>query len=468
LLETVRETIQTHSLLEKGDGVVVGVSGGPDSIALLDLLYRLKDVYSITLYPAHLNHGFRGREAEEDLVFCRRICGQYGLTLISESVDVPALIQRERRSAQALAREVRYDFFFRTAKRCGAGRIALGHHADDQAETLLMRLLRGAGLRGLSGIPIQRPPGIIRPLLMVSRKEILEYLAERKISFREDSSNLKEIYLRNRVRKELTPLLIRKYNPNLVRDLGKTAEILREEEDYLQKIARAHFAPVPVPGGVSLDLHPLAGFHRALVRRIIRLAIAECLGGLSGISFSHIEAVMSLMSVPGSSGRVDLPRGLKVRKIYDRLEFGMGGEKESPPGRERLRVPGREKLSRFGVEVISEIIPVEEFRGTCRKQEAALDFDKCFLPLSVRAREEGDLFFPAGFGKRKKLKRFLIDEKIPAPLRGRIPLFVDREDRILWVGGVRMDHRFIMTDETSRVLLLRMVPLNGRNHEVTR
>ncbi|PJB29674.1 tRNA lysidine(34) synthetase TilS, partial [Candidatus Desantisbacteria bacterium CG_4_9_14_3_um_filter_40_11] len=198
LIEKVKKTIRHYSLLEKGDKVVVGLSGGPDSMALLNVLWSLQDVYDLTLIPAHLNHGMRGKESEEDLAFCEQAAASYGFALVSESVDLPALIKEKGLSPQAAAREIRYDFFQRTARGHDASRIALGHHADDQAETLLMRLLRGAGTKGLSGMPIRREPGIIRPLLHTTREQILSYLTEMEIPYREDSSNQKGIYLRNR------------------------------------------------------------------------------------------------------------------------------------------------------------------------------------------------------------------------------------------------------------------------------
>jgi tRNA(Ile)-lysidine synthase len=462
LLEKVKQTINKHSLLSKGDRVVVGLSGGPDSMSLLDILSVLREEYDLVLIPAHLNHGFRGREAEEDLAFCEEVAGRYGFDLVSESVDLPALIREEGLSPQAAAREVRYDFFVRTAAANSASKIALGHHADDQAETQLMRLLRGAGTRGLAGIPIQREPGIIRPLLHVAREEILLYLKERKISYRNDSSNQKEIYLRNRIRKELIPLLKEKYNPNLVEDLLRTAEILGEEEAFLAEQAESCFSPVRTQGGLALEMSDLKKLPRALLRRVIRLAIAHARGSIPAVTFQHVCSVIQLMQAEGSSARIDLPGGMTVRKVYERLEFCSEVVEELSMELHEIPIPGRETIPVLEIEVESSILSPEEVPPFLHKGTALFDFDKCSPPLSIRTRVPGDVFFPKGFGRRKKVKRFFIDEKIPHNMRNSVPLLVNRENEILWVGGYRMDNRFSVDHGTSRALFVQIHPVCGR------
>jgi tRNA(Ile)-lysidine synthase len=467
LLHKVRQTIQKHSLLITGDKVLIGLSGGPDSMALLDVLSSLKEEFDLTLFPAHLNHGFRGKEAEEDLAFCEKAAARYGLRLISETVDLPALIQEQGLSTQAAARDVRYDFFMRQAEAHGASKIALAHHADDQAETVLMRLIRGTGPRGLSGIPVARPQGIIRPLIHVTREEILDYLAEREIPYRQDSSNRKTVYLRNRIRRELIPMLVEGYNPNLVADLNRTAEILGEEDDYLQKEAGRLYNPIRISEGLSLDLAGIRDLPQALVRRIVRLAIEETAGGLLGITFRHVDSVIRIMTAAGSSSRVDLPHGLKARKVYERLEFIRESE-SIPYGVYELPVPGRELIPVLSIEVVSRILSPEERQPSLGQSTAFFDLDKCALPLSIRTREPGDVFYPSGFGKKKKVKRFFIDEKVPYPMRDRVPLLVNRDNQILWVGGFRTDTRFGVDAETDRTLLVKISPINGEQNEISR
>jgi tRNA(Ile)-lysidine synthase len=460
-VDKVKQSIRRERLFEKGERIVIGFSGGGDSTALLEVLSLLKEDYGLTLVPAHLHHGFRGEEADEDLRFCREAAERHGLELAWERVDGPALAREQGLSAQEAAREARYDFLIRTAVACGASRIALGHHADDQAETLLMRLLRGAGTRGLTGMPPQRKPGIIRPLLKLRRSEILDFLRGRGVAFRQDSSNEKDIYLRNRIRRELMPLLVEQYSANLTETLCRTAEILREDEACLDAAARAHFRPETIAGGIALDAATVSGLPPALGRRVLRLAIEAAGSGLAGITFRHVDAVMDLLHAEGSAARIHLPRGLTVGKVYGRLEFKRG--KDVSHGFEvfGIPVPGRERIAPLGIHVVSEIVPASAVATAPAPDTVALDLEKCALPLAVRTRTAGDVFYPAGFGKRKKIKRFFIDQKIPWARRDRVPLFVDRYDEIVWVGGYRADARFAADAATSRVLLLKIVDRKG-------
>ncbi len=456
----IKKTIEQHGLLSRGDTVIIALSGGADSMALFEILTRLRETYDLTLIPAHLNHGFRGAEAEGDRAFCEAEAARRGLSLVSEFVDIPALLEGGG-SVQERARQVRYDFLYRTAKRFHAGRIALGHHADDQAETLLMRLLRGAGTRGLAGIPLFREPGILRPLLQVTRREIIDFLRAAGISWREDGSNKKTIYLRNRIRRELLPLLKKEYNPNLVKDLCRTAEIFREEEEFLAAEAAQHFHPLPLEGGIALSCDRLSSLPVALLRRVIRQALCSIDDTLQGGNFGQVEAVIRLMKSEGSSSRIDLPGGMQVRKVYDRLEFLRTIPVDGTPGVHEIPVPGTGRVPALGIEVKSEILGADGMGIVTSPAAALLDYDKCMPPLRVRTRRPGDRFRPSGFGKTKKVKRFLIDEKIPFPRRDRLPLFVNGRDEILWIGGVRTDARFVVGEGTTRVLHLSMRHLEG-------
>jgi tRNA(Ile)-lysidine synthase len=467
-LDTIRQTLRSQALLTGGETVIIGLSGGPDSMALLEALWLLRNELQLTLVPAHLNHGLRGEEAEGDLAFCQAQAEQRGLTLVSERVDLRVPLREEGRSLQETAREVRYDFLLATARKAGSDKIAVGHHADDQAETFLMRLLRGAGTLGLAAIPFTRPPGIIRPLLRVTRRQILDFLVERSVPYREDSSNVKEVYLRNRVRRDLLPVLIEKYNPNLVEDLCQTAEILREEEDLLEALTRDNFYPHEEENGVVLLLKDLIPLHPALLRRVIRRAVGVLEGSPSGISFRHVEAVRKLMSAPGSASRLSLPKGIVVGKVYDRLEFHRKEVEPVACEDHPIPIPGRDRIPTLGIEVTAKILSSDESVPLSGPNAAVFDLEKLIPPLKVRTRRPGDRFQPAGFGRSKKVKRFLIDEKIPYPVRGRLPLFVNGDGEIVWVGGVRADARFTAEPGASRRLYLQIDALNGRSHEYRR
>ena len=238
MLNQVRKTIETHSMLDQGDHLVVAVSGGPDSVALLQILARLTDEYRLRLTAAHLNHGLQGGRSGREEAFVRRLSAGMGIACICKTVDIGSLQRGKGRSLEEIGREERYRFLDETAEQCGAVKIAIGHHRDDQAETVLIHLLRGSGPEGLRGILPVRDGRIIRPLLDVGRAEILEFLRREGLPYMTDSSNVSPVFLRNRIRNELIPELTANYNPRLVAGLCQTAGIIRREDDYLQGVVR--------------------------------------------------------------------------------------------------------------------------------------------------------------------------------------------------------------------------------------
>ncbi len=340
LKEKAKRTIDRYKMLSPGDGVLVGVSGGPDSMALLYLLLDIRKEYGVTLKIAHLNHGFR-QEAAQEAEFVTNIASSSGLEAVLKKIDVPAIKEREGLSAQETARDVRYAFFEETARKTGSNKVALAHTADDQAETVLMRLLRGAGPLGLSGIPPVRDmsgvPGteitgqqvtIIRPLIDCSRKEIEGYISGKNIPFVTDSSNLKMDYLRNRVRMELIPFL-EGYNPNIKDTMVRTAELAGMDNQFLDMEAEKAFAIcqkgtapgfVPASAEITLAFKTLKSLHPAISARVIRKTISAVKGDLKRISFQHISNILSLIDSGEGRWSLHLP-DITVSREHDRVIF---------------------------------------------------------------------------------------------------------------------------------------------------
>jgi tRNA(Ile)-lysidine synthase len=317
LVDLVRKTIHTFRLLKKNDTVLIAVSGGPDSMALASLLLALRKELCLKLHAAHLDHGLR-RDSARDREFVERWASRMGLPCTAERIGVK--LRAVRGSLEEAARTCRMEFLFRAARQAGAGIIALGHNRDDQAETVLMRLLRGTGLYGLGAIQMKRKIGeriLIRPLLDVSRKEITAYLKRAKIPFRVDSSNAKEEYTRNRIRNSLLPLLEKKYNPNIRGVLAVTAETAASDYDYLGLQAERAFKNM---GGV-IRLDRLAELHPALRRIIFRIAIARLQGNTRRITFKHILELEDLVSNRPSGSIVDLPHGVSAVKKRNSVKF---------------------------------------------------------------------------------------------------------------------------------------------------
>jgi len=322
IVEKAKRTIERHKMLLRGDTLLVGVSGGPDSIALLYLLMDIRDECGFALRVAHLNHGFR-KEAAGEAEFVGKVAASLGLPVSIRSIDVPSIMEMEGLSAQEAARDVRYAFFEEEAREAGARRVALAHTADDQAETVLMRLLRGSGPLGLSGIPPVR--GIfVRPLIECTRKEIEDYLYERNIPFVTDSSNLKMDYMRNRVRMELLPFL-ESYNPNIRKVLSRAAEIahidnqfieIESDKFYLEKMVRDS----EQQDNITIEMDGFKELHQAISSRVIRKAIMVVKGDLKRISFQHISDILGLINTGEGRWSLHLP-DVTVSREHDRLIF---------------------------------------------------------------------------------------------------------------------------------------------------
>ncbi len=464
LLLKVLDTINRYSMLKYGDKVLVGVSAGPDSVCLLYVLKELREEYNLSLHIAHLHHGFRGSEADEDVRFVKAIGDSLGIPLHIEYVDIPSYIKRARLSKQAGAREVRYKFFYRVAEEIGADKIALGHTADDQIETFLMRVIKGSGPHGLAGIPPVRDK-VIRPVIEIYREEIKEYLSERDIRYRIDSSNLSPVYLRNKIRLELIPYLSKEYNPNIIDTLMRNLKILRDEDIFLDEYVEKKYPDLLISeskGHVRFDMEKLASIARPIRRRVLRRAVESIIGeGVVVLSFKHVEDSLSLLDNE-RGGEIHLPCGIIVRK--DRKTFGVYLKSEVTPIPSyayNIAVPGDTLIPEAGVTIRTAILtsPDKGVKGEKdgNKYKTCFDMGKFSLPLIVRNRRSGDLFCPQGMGgKKKKIKEYFIDQKIPREERERIPILTSPEG-ILWIIGYRADERFMVTAATEKILEVRAI-----------
>lgn len=444
----VVQTVRKYSMLSGGERVLTGLSGGPDSVALLHVLDELKDTFNLTLHALYINHGLRPEEIPDEIELCRDLAESLGITFKVEEAGVKALSERDGLSIQEAARRLRYGAFEEYAHKMEADRIATGHHADDQAETVIMRLLRGSGPKGLSGIPPVRGR-IIRPLIESERVEIIDYLKKNGFRYMVDTSNLKMKYQRNRMRQEILPLL-REYNPNLTGTLCRTADIHREENKYLEvKVTESLMRVISRKGEESAELFlsPLQNMDKVILRRAL-MRIVEETRGLRGVGLEHIERIINLIFTGSSGSRVQLPGGIRAVKGYSTLTITSA--KPERPGEYTLTLPGETVLKEAGILLISTIADKEPGSAD-GKSAAVFDLDKLQFPLTVRPRRAGDFFYPMGFGKRKKLQDYLVDEKVPRELRDSVPLLISGDD-IIWVVGHRADDRYKAAGACNRVL----------------
>lgn len=489
LLAGVEAFVERHSLLQSGDRVLVAVSGGPDSVALLHVLTRMCTDWQLTLHVTHVDHGLRA-DARGDAAFVKQMGTAWGVPVSVAHVDV----RGERRggeSTQQAARRLRLAALRQTAADVEANRIALGHHRDDQAETVLLRLLRGSGMTGLGGMRPKRGP-FIRPLLDSSRADIERYCAAHQLDVVHDASNESELYARNRVRRRLLPLLQSEYNPNVLERLARTAELLQADDALLESMAakvyeraRKTGARNVLDGGdadgrraIVLSARVIEKQPAALRRRIVRRGLQAAGVDLRRVTYEHTDAVVALVS-DASAGALTLPGDLRVERDGDDLVFGGGGDAaealtalrkdvsrasgavvlSEPPARRELHIPGRTTLAP-GIALEATFTPAESAPrdGAVVLTEAAFDRDALHLPLFIRFRKPGDRLRPVGLGGTKKLQDLFVDEKVPRHLRDRVPIIEDSAG-IVWIPGLRMDERAAADNRSQHVLHMRITSL---------
>lgn len=458
LLKKVRKTIEKYSMLKNGDRVLIAVSGGPDSIALMNILYELKDEFNLKLIVAHLNHGLRGKESDRDEEFVKDAAKRLNLKCYTKRIK-PGMLKEKGVSPEESARRARYKYFEGLVNRLHCNRIALGHNADDQAETILMRFIRGSGLKGLGGIPPVRKNGlIIRPLIEVFRKEIEEFLKKEKIPYVIDSTNKSMDFLRNKYRHKLIPFIEKEFNPNIKKTVLRMAEIFRNEEKFLSEITKSSKNLYrKINDGVVIDLTVLNTFSVAKKLRIIRSAIEELSGNLLHFGHVHFYDILKISENQKPNQRLNLPGNLIAIKEYNQLKILFNKNEEiTQKFNVTLNINNKTLIPALKCVVESKLILRKDIRRLKTPPDTALlDYDKLEKPLFFRNYCYGDRFFPLGAPGTKKLKDFFIDSRIPLQERYRIPLLISG-DKIAWVAGLRIDDRFKVTDETKRVLKLKI------------
>ena len=448
MIKKVRDFIRKNKLVKKGDSVVLGVSGGADSICMLNVLEELREKLGISLYVLHINHMIRGEEADADAEFVNRACTKVKCPHRVISVDVPAIAKEQGMSVEEAGRMVRYDEFCKYAYEVGATKIAVAHNSNDNAETVLMNLARGTGIKGLGGISPKRPMNeadennkieVIRPILCLSRKEIEEYLNEKGIDYREDSTNDSTDYTRNKIRLEIMPLL-ENINDNAMQNITNASKELADTSDYIEKdVDEAYEEFVAEQDGRLFLSDESFAIDPIVLTGVIRKMIENTAGKLKDITRIHVGDVVSL-SEKQVGKKIDLPYSIVAEREYEGIS--MFCEEDS------------EKISEKDKEVVVSFEPddfdrtnIEELRYT-----KWLDYDK-IDEVVVRTRKKGDFIVIDEDGSKKKLKKYFIDEKIPRRERDEVLLVADGS-HVLWVVGYRISEDVKVTPKTKKVVRL--------------
>ncbi len=463
LLDKVKKTIDQYHLLNKGDRLIIGVSGGVDSMVLLHLLNACRQEFEISLVVAHVNHGLRPKEAEKEAEVVQREAERLGWPYEYGQFNVKEFQKMGGFSPQDGARRIRFHFFNSLLKKHGANKIALGHNADDQVETVLLRLIRGSGLKGLKGMLPVREGRVIHPLLEVWREEIEPFAREMGIPYLVDSSNLKGHYLRNRIRLNLVPLIEREYQPNFKEILLRTSAILREENDYLEQEAKKAYQQIvqEEKDAISFEFSQYQSLHEAIQWRVVQ----RILGGFYGeegiteeAEGSDVRLIFEKLQQPSPSFLLELPFGVCFEKRYDGVLLRKGRGETVPPFEVELISPGRTYIEEIGKEVVIEEIPKEDKFVSFNESShtSFLDYEKLQFPLKIRNFRPGDRFQPLGVKGTQKLKEFLIDHKVPRFERPKIPLLISGE-MIAWIVGYRIDERVKVNEKTQRILKVKVM-----------
>lgn len=451
MLNKVARYLQEHNMLCDHNFIIVGVSGGPDSMALLHILYKLRGEFGFQLAVAHLNHSLR-QEADDEQELVARTCTGWGIPFYAQTVDIREQAARQKKTLEEAGRDSRYQYFNQLALQLGADRIATAHHQDDQAESVLLHLLRGSGIRGLRGImPVNG--SLIRPLLGISRQEIEQYIIEHNIPSCLDLSNKNTEFLRNRIRWQLIPLL-EEYNPRIKETLAGLADIAREENDVLEKEVQAWWPEVirQQDEGLYLDSQMISSLHPAYQKRLIMTALGQ-VSGHTDWSRGDVMRVWELMQQPGSSTTIDLKQNLKARKVYNQLMLAHNFPRIEPYCYE-LPIPGELTIPETGETYCTTVVQKDNLQpGT---EETCIDYDHIQSLLWMRSRLPGDQYRPVGLKGTCKLKRLFIDLKIPQAERNAIPILIS-DNEILAVIGYRVAESVAVTNSTKNILVIKKV-----------
>ena len=464
---TVDQTLRIHHMVQNGDALLVAVSGGADSVALVDILRALAPKFSLRLAIAHLNHCLRQNESDRDEAFVADLAQQFELPFHVGRQDVRRFQEQHRLSLEEAARRVRYGFYEAVATKYGYGKTALGHHGDDNAELVLMNLLRGSGPLGLSGIPPVRDNKIVRPLINLRRSEIIDYVETKNLEYVTDSSNRDIKYHRNKIRERLIPELKSEYNPKLIDSLNRLTAILSDEEQWIEDLIQPLYQRAIIfkeKNTLELSIIELNQQPIAVRRRIIRKAIRSVKGNLRRIAFAHVASVCQLTQMGSANGVLDLPDRIRIQRESNVLRISKKGISlrhldgasflaATPDYDYPLTRPGKIYIEEAGAHISFIEIPNSPSLDLqpSGHQVVFFDMDKVRFPLVIRNFRPGDRFRPLGSSGKQKLKKFFIDHKVSRVERARCPIVLSR-DKIIWVAGHRLDHAVRIGPRTQRIL----------------
>ncbi len=464
MINKISDTIAKYSMLKKGDRVLLCVSGGPDSVAMLYLVKAIASGMGLKLFIGHLNHALRGKESDLDQSYVETLGRRKEIPVFTKRHDTRRFAKANKFSIEDGARRLRYKFFNEITDNFDIDVIATAHTKDDQAETVLMRLLRGTGLKGLRGIPPKSSLGkarLIRPMIEISRKDIETYISQKRISPRIDRSNSDTKFFRNKIRLKLLPLIEKDYAPKIKSTLSTLVDLLDKDYEYIGLKHKEEFKGAFKKRGKNSIVLSLVGFaklHPSVKRAVIRKIIQEMCNGLEGIDYKHYKEIESLIDTRPAGSILYLPRKIALRKCARSVRFSfvdirVPKKREMP--RVIVKIPGSTKFGRRLLKT-RHINHVSNFSKK-RKNVEYFDVEKLDLPLIVRTFKQGDKIRPLGMKGYKKVSDIFIDEKVPLKNRNRIPLVASSRGELLWLCGIRISDVCKISSHTKKALRLELL-----------
>lgn len=466
IIKKVEENIKKYDMIKKGQTIIVGVSGGFDSITLLDILYKIKDKYGFKLIVAHVNHGVRGVEADSDEIFVKQRAKKYGLEFISTRIDMNEYAKKNKISKEEAGRKLRYKFF-NSIEKDKEFKIAVAHNKNDQAETLLMRLIRGTGLDGLTGINY-KSQNIIRPLLNIERKEIEKYCKQKKLNPRIDKTNLMPIYERNKVRLKLIPYIEENFSENIVETLYRLSEIAKNDVKILEEFTDSKLKKLMLEfkqNKLILDIKEFNKLDMGVKSRVLRKAINNVNGNLAGIEENKIINAINFIREEKTGKSIDINKNIKIRINYNKLNV----EKCEKDNKVRYNykiainqeINQEIEISEINVKIKLSVKSIQEVGKERKKSQSQqyFDYDKIEEDIYIRNRIDGDKVKFLGIDGYKKLKNYFIDEKIERKKRDNIPLLLFG-NKIAWIIGYRRANIALLNKNTKNVLIVEIENLD--------
>lgn len=451
--------IKDNDLIKSGDKILIALSGGPDSVCLLNILYELKEKLSIDIAAAHLNHLLRGEDAFKDEEYVINICDRMGIKCFTKQVDINRYSREHKLSSEMAGRNVRYNFFEEILKQEGFNKIATAHNANDQAETILFRLMRGTGLEGLGGIKAIRENKVIRPILCLSRKEVEEYIELKNISPRIDKTNFEKVYNRNKIRLDILPYIKENFNVDIVQTLNRMSVLLQKDNEFLEKISKSSYNNYCTEyNDYFIIKKEIFKEEKAIVNRVLRNAVIKFSKANYNFEMKHIDEIFTLAK--NDSGKIiDLPNGIYAENVYGDIYIKTRKQKNNFNSQNKEVILNKEDISKsiiefgkFNIKFLN-VYNHEQDKMNLKENKMIkyFDFDKIVGNISIRFRKDGDKIIPSGMNGSKKVKDIFIDMKIPKEERSNIPILCF-DERIAWVVGIRTSEEYKLTNKSENIL----------------